>query len=64
MRIPAKAQTWPVPMYKDHGDRVVGNFIRRGDFLVFQRLADEIVLVSGKDEVTVMRGRRRVFGVF
>ena len=64
MRMPAKAQTWPVPMYKDHGDRVVGNFIRRGDFLVFQRLADEIVLVSGKDEVTVMRGRRRVFGVF
>jgi type IV secretion system protein VirB9 len=64
MRMPAKAQTWPVPMYKDHGDRVVGNFIRRGDFLVFQRLADEIVLVSGKDEVTVQRGRRRVFGVF
>jgi type IV secretion system protein VirB9 len=51
-------------MYKDHGDRVVGNFIRRGDFLVFQRLADEIVLVSGKDEVTVTRGRRRMFGVF
>ena len=64
MRMPAKAQTWPVPMYKDHGDRVVGNFIRRGDFLVFQRLADEIVLVSGKDEVTVTRGRRRVLGVF
>ncbi|WP_408178985.1 TrbG/VirB9 family P-type conjugative transfer protein [Paraburkholderia dipogonis] len=64
MRMPATAQTWPVPMYKDHGDRVVGNFIRRGDFLVFQRLADEIVLVSGKDEVTVTRGRRRIFGVF
>lgn len=64
MRMPAKAQTWPVPMYKDHGDRVVGNFIRRGDFLVFQRLADEVVLVSGKDEVTVTRGRRRIFGVF
>ncbi|CAB3808231.1 hypothetical protein LMG28614_06759 [Paraburkholderia ultramafica] len=64
MRMPAKAQTWPVPMYMDGGDRVVGNFIRRGDFLVFQRLADEIVLVSGKDEVTVTRGRHRVFGVF
>jgi type IV secretion system protein VirB9 len=64
MRMPAKAQTWPVPMYRDGGDRVVGNFIRRGDFLVFQRLADEIVLVSGKDEVTVTRGRHRVFGVF
>ena len=64
MRMPANAQTWPVPMYRDHGDRVVGNFIRRGDFLVFQRLVDEIVLVSGKDEVTVTRGRHRVFGVF
>ncbi|TCG00942.1 hypothetical protein BZM26_09205 [Paraburkholderia strydomiana] len=49
MRMPAKAQTWPVP-YKDHGDRVVGNFIRRADFLIFQRLADKIVLLSGKDE--------------
>ncbi len=27
MRMPAKSQTWPVPIYKDHGDRVVGNFI-------------------------------------
>jgi type IV secretion system protein VirB9 len=33
-------------------------------FDVFQRLADEIVLVSGKDEVRVVRGRRRVFRVF
>lgn len=64
MRMPAKAQTWPVPMYKEHGDTVPGNFIRRGDFLVMQRLADEVVLVSGKDEVTVTRERRRVFGVF
>ena len=64
MRMPAKAQTWPVPFINDHGDRVVGNFIRRGDFLVLQRLADEIVLQSGKDEVTVTRGRRRIFGVF
>jgi len=64
MRMPAKAQSWPVPFISDHGDRVVANFIRRGDFLVLQRLADEIVLQSGKDEVTVTRGRRRVFGVF
>jgi type IV secretion system protein TrbG len=64
MRMPAKAQEWPVPFILDHGDRVVANFIRRGDFLVLQRLADEIVLRSGKDEVTVTRGRRRVFGVF
>jgi len=64
MRMPAKAQEWPVPFILDHGDRVVANFIRRGDFLVLQRLADEIVLRSGKDEVTVTRGRRRLFGVF
>jgi type IV secretion system protein VirB9 len=64
MRMPAKAQEWPVPFILDHGERVVANFIRRGDFLVLQRLADEIVLRSGKDEVTVTRGRRRLFGVF
>jgi type IV secretion system protein VirB9 len=64
MRMPAKAQEWPVPFILDHGDRVVANFIRRGDFLVLQRLADEIVLRSGKDEVTVTRGRHRLFGVF
>ncbi|MDR5825999.1 TrbG/VirB9 family P-type conjugative transfer protein [Caballeronia sp. LZ043] len=63
MRMPAKAQEWPVPFILDHGDRVVANFIRRGDFLVLQRLADEIVLRSGKDEVTVTRGRRRFFGI-
>jgi type IV secretion system protein TrbG len=64
MRMPSEAQEWPVPFIRDHGDRVVANFIRRGDFLVLQRLADEIVLRSGKDEVTVTRGRRRLFGVF
>ena len=64
MRMPAKAQERPVPFILDHGDRVVANFIRRGDFLVLQRLADEIVLRSGKDEVTVTRGRRRLLGVF
>ncbi|WP_243856845.1 hypothetical protein [Paraburkholderia sp. BL6665CI2N2] len=51
-------------MYEDHGDRVVGHFIRRAYFVICRRLADKIVLVSGKDEVTVVRGRRRMFGVF
>jgi type IV secretory pathway VirB9-like protein len=64
MRMPPKAQTWPVPFYKENGDEVVGNFIRRGDFLVLQRLADEIILRSGDQEVTVKRGRRRFLGVF
>ncbi len=64
MRMPAKAQSWPVPFIKEDGDAVVANFIRRGDFLVLQRLADEIVLRSGSDEVTVQRGPRRFLGMF
>ena len=40
MRMPANAQSWPVPMIKEHGDLLVGNFIRRGSFLVLQRLSD------------------------
>jgi type IV secretory pathway VirB9-like protein len=64
MRMPPKAQSWPVPFYKEHGDEVVGNFIRRGDFLVLQRLADQIILRSGDQEVTVKRGGRRFLGVF
>jgi type IV secretory pathway VirB9-like protein len=64
MRMPQKAQSWPVPFYKENGDEVVGNFIRRGDFLVLQRLADDIILRSGDQEVTVKRGRKRFLGVF
>jgi type IV secretion system protein TrbG len=64
MRMPANAQSWPVPMIKEHGDLLVGNFIRRGSFLVLQRLSDEVVLVSGKVEVTVKRGGRRFLGLF
>jgi type IV secretion system protein VirB9 len=43
---------------------LVGNFIRRGSFLVLQRLSDEVILVSGKDEVTVKRGGPRFLGLF
>lgn len=64
MRMPAKAQSWPVPFVKDHGDEVVANLIRRGDYLVLQRLADDVVLRSGHDEVTVTRSRRRILGLF
>jgi type IV secretion system protein TrbG len=64
MRMPANAQSWPVPMIKEHGDLLVGNFIRRGSFLVLQRLSDEVILVSGKDEVTVKRGGPRFLGLF
>lgn len=63
MRIP-KSADWPVPLVKDGSDYVVANFIRRGDFLVLQRLADIVALRSGDTEVTVQRGRRRFLGVF
>ncbi|MFJ1254389.1 TrbG/VirB9 family P-type conjugative transfer protein [Cupriavidus sp. CuC1] len=63
MRMP-KAADWPVALVKDGSDYVVANFIRRGDFLVLQRLADEVALRSGDTEVTVQRGKRRILGLF
>ncbi len=63
MRIPRGAD-WPVALYKDGSDYVVANFIRRGEFLVMQRLADEIALRSGDTEVKVLRGKRRFLGLF
>nr|WP_228772668.1 MULTISPECIES: TrbG/VirB9 family P-type conjugative transfer protein [Cupriavidus] len=63
MRIPRGAD-WPVALYKDGSDFVVANFIRRGEFLVMQRLADEIALRSGDTEVKVLRGKRRFLGLF
>ncbi|MDK3022946.1 TrbG/VirB9 family P-type conjugative transfer protein [Cupriavidus taiwanensis] len=63
MRMP-KTADWPVALVKDGSDYVVANFIRRGDFLVLQRLAEEVALRSGDTEVTVQRGRRRFLGVF
>ncbi len=63
MRIPRGAD-WPVALYKDGSDYVVANFIRRGEFLVMQRLADEIALRSGDTEVRVLRGKRRFLGLF
>ncbi|MFS8980573.1 TrbG/VirB9 family P-type conjugative transfer protein [Cupriavidus necator] len=63
MRIP-RGSDWPVALYKDGSDYVVANFIRRGEFLVMQRLADEIALRSGDTEVKVLRGKRRFLGLF
>ncbi|GLC91967.1 putative conjugal transfer protein TrbG [Cupriavidus sp. TA19] len=63
MRMP-KSADWPVPLVKDGSDYVVANFIRRGDFLVLQRMADAVALRSGDTEVTVQRGRRRFLGLF
>jgi len=63
MRMP-KSADWPVALVKDGSDYVVANFIRRGDFLVLQRMAEEVALRSGDTEVTVQRGRRRFLGLF
>ncbi|SPS02319.1 type IV secretion system, conjugation protein [Cupriavidus taiwanensis] len=65
LRLPAAAlQSWPVALVKDGSDFVVVNQIRRGGYLVVQRLADTVVLRSGDDEVRIERGRRRVLGLF
>lgn len=62
MRIPKTASEWPVALIKDGSDFVVANFIRRGDFLVLQRMAEVVALRSGDNEVTVERGKRGFFG--
>ncbi len=65
LRLPAAAlQTWPVALVKDGSDYVVVNQLRRGGYLVVQRLADTVVLRSGDDEIKIERGRRRVLGLF
>lgn len=61
LRLPPSAP-FVVPIVKDHGDMVSPNFIRRGQYLVVQTLAEEIVLRAAHDEVTVTRGRRGLFG--
>ncbi|TDF64892.1 TrbG/VirB9 family P-type conjugative transfer protein [Cupriavidus sp. L7L] len=65
LRLSAAAlQSWPVALVKDGSDFVVVNQIRRGGYLVVQRLADTVVLRSGDDEIKIERGRRRVLGLF
>ncbi|XQM39508.1 Conjugal transfer protein TrbG (plasmid) [Cupriavidus sp. H19C3] len=65
LRLPAGAsQNWPVALVKDGSDYVVVNALRRGGYLVVQRLADTVVLRSGRDEVRVERGRGRILGLF
>ncbi|AOY97704.1 conjugal transfer protein TrbG (plasmid) [Cupriavidus sp. USMAA2-4] len=62
MRMPSGASEWPVALIKDGSDYVVANFIRRGGYLVLQRLADEVALRSGDTEVLVRRGKGGIFG--
>ncbi|RZF26671.1 conjugal transfer protein TrbG [Paraburkholderia sp. UYCP14C] len=61
LRLPANAP-FAVPIVKDHGDNVSPNFIRRGQYIVVQELANEIVLRAADDQVTIRRGRPGVFG--
>ncbi|CAG2155417.1 hypothetical protein LMG26411_04936 [Cupriavidus numazuensis] len=63
LRIP-KGADWPVALIKDGSDFVVVNSIRRGEYLVVQRLADVVALRSGNDEVKIEPGRRRILGLF
>ncbi|MGB8421348.1 TrbG/VirB9 family P-type conjugative transfer protein [Paraburkholderia sp.] len=62
MRMPANAP-YAVPIIKDHGDNVSPNFIRRGQYLVVQQMADEIVLRANHDEVKVERAHHGLFGL-
>lgn len=65
LRLPAGAsQNWPVALVKDGSDYVVVNALRRGGYLVVQRVADTVVLRSGREEVRVERGRSRILGLF
>ncbi|WP_241030824.1 TrbG/VirB9 family P-type conjugative transfer protein [Paraburkholderia sp. Ac-20347] len=61
LRLPADAP-FAVPIVKDHGDDIAPNFIRRGQYIVVQQLANKIVLRAGSDDVTITRGRRGIFG--
>jgi type IV secretory pathway VirB9-like protein len=62
LRMPANAP-YAVPVIKDHGDNVSPNFIRRGQYLVVQQMADEIVLRANHDEVKVDRTHHGLFGL-
>lgn len=53
-RMPASAP-YAVPVIRDHGDNKSPNFIRLGQSLVEQQMADEIVLRANLDELKVER---------
>ena len=61
LRLPADAP-FAVPIVKDHGDVVSPNFIRRGQYIVVQEIANEIVLRAPNEEVTITRRRPGLFG--
>ncbi|MDA3669898.1 TrbG/VirB9 family P-type conjugative transfer protein [Burkholderia cenocepacia] len=61
IRMPPRTP-FAVPTINDGGDIVSPNFIRRGPYIVIQRLADEVKLTRPGEEVTITRGRRGLFG--
>ncbi|TCK33446.1 type IV secretion system protein VirB9 [Paraburkholderia sp. BL8N3] len=61
LRLPADAP-FAVPLVKDHGDVVSPNFIRRGQYIIVQEIANEIVLRAPNEEVTIKRRRPGLFG--
>jgi type IV secretion system protein TrbG len=61
LRLPVDAPL-AIPIVKDHGDDVAPNFIRRGQYIVVQQMADKIVLRAANDEVTITRRRPGIFG--
>ncbi|AXF12733.1 conjugal transfer protein TrbG (plasmid) [Paraburkholderia graminis] len=61
LRLPVDAP-FAVPIVKDHGDVVSPNFIRRGQYIVIQEMAKEIVLRAPNEEVTIRRRRPGLFG--
>ncbi|CAN7717818.1 TrbG/VirB9 family P-type conjugative transfer protein [Paraburkholderia hospita] len=61
LRLPADAP-FAIPVVKDHGDYVSPNFIRRGQYIVVQEIANEIVLRAPNEDVTITRRRPGLFG--
>lgn len=61
LRLPADAP-FAIPVVKDHGDFVSPNFIRRGQYIVVQEIASEIVLRAPNEEVTIKRRRPGLLG--
>lgn len=62
LKIPENAP-YSVPVINDHGNTISPNFIRRGQYIVVQQLADKITLRAGQEEVTVERGHHGFFGL-
>lgn len=59
VRLPAGIQDTPAAFLREGGKLTLVNYTLRGDYLVIQRVIDELVLKSGKSEVVVKRDGKR-----